>query len=476
MGALDFLVVPVVAFLLAFMYYGPASQGDTLKRGAVVHDGQEAHEDTQRLKKKHGPDILTLAQTQSKGQCQGQEAALARQRGVDMGVLVVGGGIGGLTAALALRRAGFDARIYEQTSVLREVGAGVAISPNAVKVLHRLGLADALRSIAVVPQSLDTRDWQSGALLGRVPLAEAAESRWGAPFYHLHRADLHNVLRAAVGDSNITLGAHAVAIEPSEAEVTVRFADGTSAIGDVLIGADGIHSVVREHVAGADRAVWSRQVSWRGLAPAEIGRNMGLEMRHHSFWGPRKQFVCFYVAGGRLVNWAGNTQSDEEWLEESWSARGDRDEVVGLFEDWHPEVRALIAGTQQVYKWALFDRPPLEVWTRGRVTVLGDAAHPMLPYMAQGASQSIEDASVLARAFAESPADPVSAINSYAEKRRGRTASIQNASREAGRTMQLTDSVEVEARNARLRANPEAPVARFDWIWSYDEASATPGS
>lgn len=389
-----------------------------------------------------------------------------------MRALVVGAGIGGLATALALRRLRFDVGVYEQASVLREVGAGVAISPNAVKVLHDLGLARELRSVAVVSQSLDTRDWQSGALLGRVPLAEAAEIRWGAPFYHLHRADLHNVLRAALGDTSPILGARAVAVEPSDTHVVVRFADGRSACGDVLIGADGIHSVVREHVAGADAPIWSRQVSWRGLAPASVGRSSGLEMRHHSFWGPRKQFVCFYVAGGRLVNWVGNTQSDEEWLEESWSARGDRNEVIGLFNDWHPEVRTLIAGTDQVYKWALFDRPPLKVWTRGRTTVLGDAAHPMLPYMAQGASQCIEDACVLALSFAESPDDPVHAINAYAQRRRGRAAAVQSASREAGRMMQLADPAEVEARNARLRDNPEAPVARFDWIWSYDAASA----
>lgn len=389
-----------------------------------------------------------------------------------MRVLVVGAGIGGLTAALALLRIGIDVRVYEQANVLREVGAGVALSPNAVKVLQRLGVAQGLRACAVVPESLDTRDWQSGAVLGRVPLGEAATSRWGAPFYHLHRADLHSVLRTAFGDERLFLGARASAIENPEAPVVVKFADGSSATGDVLVGADGIHSVVRDYVAGADQASWSRQVSWRGLAPASVGRAIGLETRHHSFWGPRKQFVCFYVSGGRLVNWVGNTQSDEEWPEESWSARGDRDEVAALFKDWHPQVRALIAGTEQVYKWALFDRPPLQHWTRGRVTVLGDAAHPMLPYMAQGASQSIEDAYILANSFAMSPDDPSGAISSYAQRRRERTAAVQDASRQAGKSMQLTDPAEIAIRNAHLRENPEAPAARFDWIWNYDATNA----
>lgn len=389
-----------------------------------------------------------------------------------MRIIIIGAGIGGLTAALALRRTGFDAHVYEQSSALREVGAGVAISPNAIKVLHGLGLAEALRAAGVVSLSLDSRDWQSGALLGRVPLAEAAAARWGAPFYHLHRADLHNVLRAALGDEHITLGARCVSVEQHDTSVTAHFADGHNTTGDLLIGADGVHSVVREYVAGPDRAMWARQISWRGLAPAAVGQAAGLEMRHHSFWGPRQQFVCFYVAGGRLVNWVGNTQSDDDWDEESWSARGDRDAALALYAGWHPEVRALIAGTERVFKWALFDRPPLETWTRGRVTLLGDAAHPMLPYMAQGASQSIEDARVLAGSLMADRDNPHRAIESYAARRQERTAAIQTASREAARLVQLTDAAEVDARNARLSANPEAPVARFDWIWSYDVESA----
>ncbi len=385
-----------------------------------------------------------------------------------MRVLIVGAGIGGLSAALALRQAGFDAHVYEQASVLREVGAGVAISPNAVKVLHRLGLAEALRTVGVVSHSMDSRDWQTGALLGRVPLADEAVARWGAPFYHLHRADLHDTLRAALGDQHITLGARCVAVEQHRTAVDIHFADGREAAGDLFIGADGIHSVVREHVAGPDRPLWSRQISWRGVASAAVGHELGLEVRHHSFWGPRTQFVCFYVSAGRLLNWVGNTQSDDDWHEESWSARGDRDEVLRLFAGWHPQVRALIAETEQVFKWALFDRPPLTTWTRGRVTLLGDAAHPMLPYMAQGASQSIEDAFVLAHCLAADRDDPQRAIEGYATRRQERTAAVQTASRDAGRMVRLTDAAEVRARNARLRDSPEAPVARFDWIWSYD--------
>ena len=388
-----------------------------------------------------------------------------------MRVLVVGAGIGGLTAALALRQCGFDAHVYEQARVLREVGAGLALGPNAVTVLHRLGLAEALRAVGVRSESWDFRDWQSGAVLGRVPLADAAEIRWGAPFYNVHRADLHDALRGAVGDQHITLGACCVSVEQHGLEVAIGFADGRHATGDLLIGADGVHSVVREYVAGPDQPTWWPQIAWRGLVPAAIGREVELEMRQHVFLGPQVMFVTYYVSSGRLVNWIGCTPSDG-WRAESWSARGDRDEALTLFAEWHPQVRALIAGTEQVFMWALFDRPSLDTWTRGPVALLGDAAHPMLPFMAQGAAQSIEDGLALALCLAADRDDPQRAIGTYASRRRERTAALQAASREQGRNLQLSDSAGVAARNAQMGENPEAPLARYDSAWGYDVESA----
>ena len=215
----------------------------------------------------------------------------------------------------------------------------------------------------------------------------------------MHRADLHDALRAAVGDEHITLGACCVSVEEHGSEVAVRFADRPDVRGDLVVGADGIHSVVREYVAGPDQPTWWPQIAWRGLVPAAIGREVGLELRQHVFAGPHAMFVTYYVSAGRLVNWIAPTPSDG-WREESWSARGDRDEALTFFDGWHPQVRALIAGTEQVFKWAMFDRASLETWTRGRVTLLGDAAHPMMPFMGQGAAQSIEDGFVLARCLA----------------------------------------------------------------------------
>lgn len=386
-------------------------------------------------------------------------------------IAIVGGGIGGLTAALALHQADFDVHVYEQAAVLREVGAGVAVGSNAVRVLHRLGLADAIRAVGVASESWDNLDWHSGAVLARLPLAESATVRWGAPFYNMHRADLHDCLRTALGDEHITLGARCVSVDEHDDTVTVSFADGRQATSDLLIGADGIHSVVREYVAGPDQPTWWRQIAWRGLAPAAVGHQVGLEKRQHLFMGPDAVFVTYYVSSGRLVNWVGFTPSDG-WREESWSARGDRDDALKDYANWHPQVRALIAGTDQVFKWALFDRPPLESWTRGRVTLLGDAAHPMLPFMGQGAAQSIEDGLVLARCLAAEPDDPQHAVHAYTACRQQRTAAVQAGSRAAGGHLQLSDPAEVAGRNKRMLDDPEAQLAAFDWVWGYDVDSA----
>ena len=323
-----------------------------------------------------------------------------------------------------------------------------------------------------MPQSLDRRDGRSGDVISRVPLAAAAVARWGAPLYNVHRADLHDVLRAALGDQHLTLGARCVSLEQRGAEVTVHFADGRHATGDLVIGADGVHSVVREYVAGAVEPTRWPQIAWRGLAPGAVGREVGLEVRQQMNWGPGMVFVTYYVSSGRRVNWVGFTPSDG-WREESWSARGDRDEALALFAGWHPQVRALIAGTEAVFKWALFDRPPLETWTRGRVTLLGDAAHPMLPFRGQGAGQSLEDGLVLARCLEGDRDAPERALRAYAARRRERAAALQAASRDAGRELQLDDPAEVAARNAAMRADPDAHIARNDWIWGYDAAGAT---
>lgn len=385
-----------------------------------------------------------------------------------MRVLIAGAGIGGLTAALALKQAGIDVHVYEQAAVLREVGAGLLIGPNAVRVLHHLGLEEKLRAVATIPESLDSRDWQDGSVFSRIPFADIAVARWGALAYNIHRADLHDTLHAAVGDQHITLGARCVSVEQHGSEVSIGFADGRSASGDLLIGADGIHSVVRGYVAGPDRPTWAYQVAWRGLTPAAIAREAGLEVRQHSYWGPRRQFVTYYVSAGRYMNWVGHSQSDGEWQEESWSARGDREAALADFQGWHHQVRSLIAGADSIFKWALFVRPPLDTWIRGRVTLLGDAAHPMVPFLGQGASQSIEDGIVLARCLAANRDDPERGIAEYVGRRKERTAAVQTASADQGRLVEEADQDEIDRRNARIRANPDAFIAGRDWLWGHN--------
>ena len=211
-------------------------------------------------------------------------------------VLIIGAGIGGLTAALALRRVDFDVRVFEQAPEIRAVGAGLQLSPNAVKVLHRLGLAEPLREVAVVPRSLDSRSWDTGEVIGSRVAGEAMVAAFGAPYYHIHRADLHAILLGALGDVPVRLASRCVGLEQDADGVTVFFADGHRERGDVLVGADGIHSVVREQLFGPETPRFAGLAAWRGVASAERIAWIKLPPHGHNFWGPGQHFVCYYVS------------------------------------------------------------------------------------------------------------------------------------------------------------------------------------
>jgi salicylate hydroxylase len=402
-----------------------------------------------------------------------------------MRVAVVGAGLGGLTAALCLEQAGLrEVTVYERAASLGEVGAGIQLSPNATRILHGLGLAGALDGVAVRPRTGDMRRWQDWSLLSTSGLGPQVEAEYGFPYYHVHRADLHRVLAEAVAPGRVALGHRLVGLEsaPSGAGgVRLHFDDGRTAEADVVVGADGIHSAVRRELLGPEAPRFSGNAAWRGLVPAVRLADLDLPVASTVVMGPGRHFVYYFVAGGRFVNWVGVAPT-ATWTLESWTAPGRLDEALADFEGWNPVVRRLITevgagadtefGAATVYRWALYDRDPLPRWGEGAVTLLGDAVHPMLPFMAQGACQAIEDAAVLAACLRLVP-EPARALRHYEDLRRERTAAVQLAARRNETLFHLPDGPEQEARDRQLAATSgEQTVHRNAWVFGYDVAEA----
>lgn len=353
-------------------------------------------------------------------------------------VAVIGAGLGGLTLALALAREGVPVTVYEQAPALGEVGAGITLSPNSSRVLQHLGLGDALDRLGVSPGRQWTQHWQSGAVMLDYERGPELSRRYGAPYLHVHRADLHVLLCEAVERSRpgaIRLGHRLVAVD---AEGRAAFANGESVEADILVGADGVRSAVREALFGQARPHFTGQVAWRGIVPVEQLPDEVRAKPPGIHIGPRRLFMRYPVRGGALINYAAFVEL-EGWEEDSWSIRSTIAELLGHFEGWDPMVRAIIAATSedQLFKWALHAREPLPGWIAGRVTLLGDAAHAMLPFMGQGAATAIEDAMVLARALAGFAPDE--ALRRYEAARRERTAMVQTQSRLLGLKFQGKD-------------------------------------
>ncbi len=382
-------------------------------------------------------------------------------------VLIVGGGIGGMTAAACLLQAGFDVQVFEQAPGLGEVGAGIQLSANPMRVLRHLGLVEQLEARGVCPSSYQFRMFDSGEVLQEIPLGRGYLARHGVPYLSVHRADLLDALIGAVRGLRadaVTLNAKLVDYTEDANGVSLRFEDGGTARGDVLVGADGIKSMVRERILGATAVHYTGDQSWRILVPAE---RLAVELRPDTVnicVGPGKHGVVYPIRPDGLINMVGCVEY-ETWDDESWTTRHPWAELKADFAGWSDDVQAIIDGADRAecYRWAMNNRPPVDNWSTARATLLGDAAHPTLPYMAQGGGMAIEDGAVLARAF-QQEAKIGQALQLYQRNRLQRTARIVNES-SANRQMFHLPSVEALR---QAFASRDLNAERNEWLFSYD--------
>jgi salicylate hydroxylase len=364
---------------------------------------------------------------------------------------IAGGGVGGMAAGIALRRAGHDVEIYEQAANYQRVGADINLTPNAVRVLDSFGVVPTLKKTAARPTHRISRMWDTGEETSRLEMAEEAERKYGAPQLTIHRADLLNALREQLPQDAILLGHRIDEVDIAGAKPRLRFASGAAREVDVLIGADGIHSFTRAALFGAEHPQFTGLVSYRAVVDRSKLDLPNLDA-FTKWWGPTPdlQIVTFPLNHGRET-FVFATTSQDDWRHESWTMPGDVGELRETYRAFHPEARALLDACDSVTKSALYIREPLPAWSVGRVTLLGDACHPMVPFMAQGACMAIEDAAVLGRALAGAAETSIEkALERYEHARKDRTARVQFGSRG----------------NEWLKQGGNA-----DWVYGYDAMS-----
>ena len=387
-----------------------------------------------------------------------------------MRILIVGAGIGGLTAALALLRDGHDVAVCEQAEKLAELGAGVQISANGARVLFALGLEDAIRAVWSEPAGKEIRLWNSGETWKLFDLGAESVARYGAPYFMIHRADLHTALIDAVcalKPDAIRLGARATGFKDDGKTVTLHLASGEHVTGDALIGADGVHSRIRNILAGNDRPEFTGRMAWRGLVPVEqlpahMRRNVGV-----NWVGPGGHVINYFLRRGEIFNFVGIVERD--WRVESWTERGTREECAADFAGWNEDIHAVIRNIAEPYKWALLGRTPLTRFSHGRATLVGDAAHPTLPMLAQGANMAIEDGMVLARCLSACQ-DAETALARYDAARVERTAKLVRGANEMAKRFHNPALADAAGAKAYVDAqwNEETVKQRYDCIFSYD--------
>ena len=362
-------------------------------------------------------------------------------------IAIIGAGMGGLTAAAALRRIGLKVDVFEQATRFARIGAGIQMLPNSMKVLQGLGIDAKLREFAYGPKSHLNRVWDSGDVITDLAMPE---SRYGAPYLCMHRGDLHQTLLSFAEGATIHLGKRLTGLDQTSGRVSLSFEDGTQHEADAVIGADGLHSVVRDLILGPENPRFSGRVAYRGVFPAALIDGAGISDSRTKWWGEDRHIVIYYTTKEKSeVYFVTSVPEPAEWLTpESWSAKGDVTELRAAFGGFHAEVRSVLEACPDCHKWAILERDPLPRWSEGRVVLLGDACHPMTPYMAQGAGTSMEDAAVLARCL-EASDDFESAFELYEAHRKPRTTRIQA----------------ISSANTWMRSpNPSDP----DWLYGYD--------
>ena len=387
-------------------------------------------------------------------------------------IAVIGGGIGGCTAAHALLQKGFDVHVYEAQPELKEIGAGVALGPNAMKALRSLGLEQPVRDVAFQGDYQYLLSWQSGRVISKSARADA-EKRYGAAGCSVHRADLLDVLSATLPQEIVSLGARGAEVDTHGNIAWARFRDGSEIEADAIIGADGIHSAVRASLFGADAPRFTGKICYRSVIPVDAVPG-GAPEQNGTWLGPHGAIVIYRVRRGELINVVAH-HDDDTYKHESWITECDRQEPIERYARWHESLKRLFSASQVWYKWALYDRDPIPQWTRGRVTVLGDAAHPMLPYLGQGACQAMEDGCVLAMALDAMPDDVPGALNLYERSRRPRASRVVLEARARGVDNHLVSPLAALKRDAliwlRQRISPDRGGRGLTWIPSYDPAS-----
>jgi salicylate hydroxylase len=379
---------------------------------------------------------------------------------------VVGGGIGGLALACLLAAQRVDVTVYEQADEIRPVGAGILLTPNGVKLLRRITGGKPLdRSAVPLEVGWEFRRWQDSRVLFSQELGDECVRRYGEHTYGVHRADLLSLLLDHLPEGCLTLGAKVVRASTADDVATVRFVDGSSDTADLVVGADGIHSVVQPSVVDAPGARFSGFCVYRCLIPTDRAPEFARRPTQTLWLGPDRHVVHYPISGGELINMVAVTPAGE-WRTESWSAAGNLADLASEFSGWEQQLGALIEPATIMVRSALFDRDPLPRWTRGRLALLGDAAHPMLPFFAQGSAQALEDSVVLARCLTEYDVDVTEALAQYQTVRLARASRVQNHSRERADSNHLPDGPAQRARDAELAAGN--PLDINGWLYSYD--------